>query len=148
MDTAEKTLIFEMEGSHYALPLGAVREVIRSVTISASATSTEVEGYINLRGQVLPVVDIRHQLGLPASSNHPSHRLVMIDHGDSPIVIRSNSMPRISELACHRAPHGHSFIVGVGTEDSNVVELLNIDRICQSLHSDSFVVSGGRGGHD
>jgi purine-binding chemotaxis protein CheW len=61
----ERQLIaFSLHGEQYALPIAAVREIVRYTPPQATATARGlVQGMINLRGRGLPVVDLSTRLG-------------------------------------------------------------------------------------
>jgi len=60
----ERQLIaFSLHGEHYALPIASVREIIRYTPPRATATARgSIQGMINLRGRLLPVVDLSSRL--------------------------------------------------------------------------------------
>lgn len=66
-DLAGKYLSLSLDREAYALPVGCVREIIRFQAITPVPQSpAHIKGVINLRGRVVPVVDLRTQFGLPA----------------------------------------------------------------------------------
>jgi purine-binding chemotaxis protein CheW len=62
---AERQLVvFSLHGERYGLPITAVREIIRYIPPSATATARGViQGMISLRGRTLPIVDLSSRLG-------------------------------------------------------------------------------------
>ena len=59
-----QVIAFSLHGEHYALPIAFVREIIRYTPPRATATAYGlIQGMINLRGRVLPVVDLSSRLG-------------------------------------------------------------------------------------
>jgi purine-binding chemotaxis protein CheW len=67
----EKYLTFTLAGETYGLPVLAVREIIRLCPITAVAgMPAHVRGVINLRGRVIPLIDLRVRFGLPAAADH------------------------------------------------------------------------------
>jgi purine-binding chemotaxis protein CheW len=57
-------VMFSLHGEHYALPIGTVREIIRYTPPRVTAAARGlIQGLINLRGKVLPVVDLSSRLG-------------------------------------------------------------------------------------
>jgi purine-binding chemotaxis protein CheW len=66
----DRILLFVMDGQHYGLPLDAVQEIQQIVAISEIPDDSGfVLGVINVRGSVVPVMDLGRMLGL-ASKEH------------------------------------------------------------------------------
>ena len=66
-----KYLTFALGRESYGVPVLAVREIIRLCPITPVATMPpHVRGVINLRGKVIPLVDLRLRFGLPAAEEH------------------------------------------------------------------------------
>jgi len=66
-----KYLTITLGRESYGIPVLKVREIIRICPITRVANMPpQVRGVINLRGKVLPVVDLRTRFGLPAGSDH------------------------------------------------------------------------------
>jgi purine-binding chemotaxis protein CheW len=76
-DSSEVTqlVVFRIEKSEYALPVGNVGEILRMVAIAPVPEAPDwLPGVINLRGRVIPVIDLRIRLGLrsvPVGVNTP-----------------------------------------------------------------------------
>ncbi len=69
--TAQQLVVFALQGEEYALPIEAVREVIRySPPRSVASGDPSLRGVINLRGSIVPVFDLRPalDLGKPADT--------------------------------------------------------------------------------
>ncbi|MGH2893691.1 MAG: chemotaxis protein CheW, partial [Solirubrobacteraceae bacterium] len=57
-------IVFSLHGEHYGLPIASVREIIRYTPPRVTATARGlIQGLINLRGRVLPVLDLSSRLG-------------------------------------------------------------------------------------
>jgi purine-binding chemotaxis protein CheW len=68
---AGKYLTFTLAGETYGIPVLAVREIIRLCPITPVANMPpHVRGVINLRGRVIPLIDLRVRFGLPATADH------------------------------------------------------------------------------
>lgn len=86
-----EVLIFEIGGRRYGLPASEVRELLRAVAISPLPTdSAPIEGVIDLRGVVVPVVDLRARLRLGPKTVEPSDHLIILETGKGrrPIALR------------------------------------------------------------
>ncbi len=65
MNATGHFLIFWLDGQRFALPVAAVQRVLRAVEVTPLPQSPElVLGIINVRGKVVPVVDLRRRCGL------------------------------------------------------------------------------------
>jgi purine-binding chemotaxis protein CheW len=75
-------VVFLLEKDRYALPLSAIREVVPAPEgyTRVPRAPPSVLGVINLRGRVVPVVDLRAFLGV-ASHGLPATRVVLLDRG-------------------------------------------------------------------
>jgi purine-binding chemotaxis protein CheW len=66
---AGKYLTFILDGGAYGIPILKVREIIRLLEITPIPRMPEyVRGVINLRGKIVPVIDLRMKFGLPNTS--------------------------------------------------------------------------------
>lgn len=58
--------VFRLEGQRYGLPLSQIDRVIRAVELTSLPKAPSIVlGVVNVNGQVLPVLDIRHRFHLP-----------------------------------------------------------------------------------
>ena len=71
-------VVFELNEHRYALPLTDVREVLAlPAIVPLPKAPTIVEGVVNIRGVVVPVMDIRARFRLPARPPHPADHLLV-----------------------------------------------------------------------
>lgn len=90
-------LIFEVGRHRYGLPAGDVQELLRAVALTPLPRAPSlVEGVINLRGKVIPVLDIRARFHLPARPVEPGDHLVVVRTGGRLAALR---VDRALELA-------------------------------------------------
>jgi purine-binding chemotaxis protein CheW len=74
----QQILAFEIGGQRFAVALGDVREIVRAVQLSRLPKAPAiVEGVFNLRGTLVPVLDIRARFGLQAKAIEPADSLVV-----------------------------------------------------------------------
>jgi purine-binding chemotaxis protein CheW len=63
-EVERQVVVFSLSGEYYGLPITAVREIIRYVEPSATATARgAIRGMIVLRGRTLPIADLASRLG-------------------------------------------------------------------------------------
>jgi purine-binding chemotaxis protein CheW len=73
-----EVLLFTLEGQRYALSTRDVRELVRAVRLTPLPRAPSVvEGLLNLRGELLPVLDMRRRFRLPVRPLSSSDHLVV-----------------------------------------------------------------------
>src|SRR5882672_6593162 len=78
----QEILLFEIGGERYGLPSVDVRELVRAVTIVPLPRAPAiVEGLINLRGRIVPVLDVRSRFRVPAKPLEPSDHFIIASVG-------------------------------------------------------------------
>lgn len=84
-------LVFEVSGRRYGLRAADVVEVARAVEVaSLPAAPAIVEGLIDARGRLVPVLDIRARFGLPPRPVVPSDHLVIVRAGSRTVAVRAD----------------------------------------------------------
>jgi purine-binding chemotaxis protein CheW len=78
-DDEEQLVVFRVMAEEYAVPIESVQEIVRvpDELIHVPNTPDFVEGVVNLRGAVLPVLDQRRRFGLPAAERNDGQRIVV-----------------------------------------------------------------------
>ncbi|PTL83513.1 chemotaxis protein CheW [Vitiosangium sp. GDMCC 1.1324] len=87
--TAREVLLFSLEGQRYALPVEDVRELVRAVRLTPLPRAPAVvEGLLDLRGELLPVLDMRRRFRLPARPLSSEDHLVVAQAGPRRVALR------------------------------------------------------------
>ena len=147
-DKEGKYLTFALGAEEYGLEICKVREIIGYMAITAiPQTPLHVKGVINLRGQVIPVVDIRTLFGMEAkdvteetcivvveiSQKHRTFSTgVIVDHVSEVLDIKGEQIEEAPQLG---AAVNTDFILGMGKINDSVKILLDIDKVldCSGL---------------
>jgi purine-binding chemotaxis protein CheW len=137
-----KYLTFKLGSEEYGLELLRVREIIALVDITPVPLAPDyVRGVMNLRGRVIPVIDLRRRFGMQPSEDHERKCIIVCDveRNDQPIVM-SILVDAVSEVLhigaadIEAAPTfglgvETSFINGIAKAKSGVKILLDIDLV-------------------
>jgi purine-binding chemotaxis protein CheW len=76
-------VLFDLASEHYAVSSQSVREIIRMQSITrVPGASAFVEGVTNLRGRIVPVLDLRKRLALPVGGESKEMRIVVVEAGN------------------------------------------------------------------
>ena len=77
--TEKQLVIFDLDGESYGVDIANVREIIQMQTITRMPASVSfIEGIINLRGVVIPVVDLRKRFGLESTEHNKETRIMVV----------------------------------------------------------------------
>lgn len=92
-------LVFEASGQRYGIAAADVRELVRAVTIVPLPHAPAIiEGIINVRGQIVPVLDIRTRFRLPSSPLSLTDHFVVAQAGDRTVALRADRAVDIARL--------------------------------------------------
>ncbi|MHB8156726.1 MAG: chemotaxis protein CheW [Desulfocucumaceae bacterium] len=82
MNSEEQLVIFQLNEQKYALPIQETQEIIRMSNITrVPNTKHYVEGIINLRGSIVPVINLNKRLNLPVSEYGEDTRIIVVENG-------------------------------------------------------------------
>ncbi|MBN1556292.1 MAG: purine-binding chemotaxis protein CheW [Phycisphaerae bacterium] len=148
-DVSGKYLTFCLDDEEFGLEILKVREIIGLMPItSVPQTPSYVEGVINLRGKVIPVLDLRLKFGIPGAERTEETCIIVVQVGAmeiGAIVDRVSEVRDIYADDIDPPPNfgmnvDSDFIIGMGKSDGGkVTMLLDIDRV---LSGDSSMLMG------
>ena len=82
-------LQFSIESQQYAISVGDVVEIVCAVAITRlPAAPSIVEGVVDVRGRIVPVLDMRARFRLPAREVDPSEHFILADAGSRRVAMR------------------------------------------------------------
>lgn len=95
----DQIVVFTLDELLYALPLPAVVKVIHAIEIRHLPKAPEIiAGIINVKGQIIPVADIRKRFGLAVHEIDPDDRLIIADTGKREVAIQVDTVTGIKDL--------------------------------------------------
>jgi purine-binding chemotaxis protein CheW len=137
-----KYLTFNLGREGYGIPIGKVKSIIGYMDItSVPRTPPHVKGVINLRGQVISVMDLRSKLAMDLAEKTDETCIIVVETQQGSrtintglIVDKVSEVPQIPEDAIEDAPAFGSqvdtqFILGMAKVNNTVKILLDIDKI-------------------
>ena len=142
VDKEGKYLTFALANEEYGLEILKVREIIGYMEVTAvPQTPHYVRGVINLRGQVIPVVDLRAKFGMEttdvteetciivveiARGDETFSTGIVVDHVQEVLDIEGQSIEETPEFG---AAVNTDFVLGMGKIGDSVKILLDIDKV-------------------
>ena len=147
-----KYLAFALGKEEYALEILKVREIVGMLEISPVPRMPKfIRGVVNLRGRVIPVVDLRVKLGMPMAEQDPRTCIIVVDVGaaetgivvDKVWEVLNISTDDVEEPSSLSASADAGFILGLAKTGQRITILLDIARI---LGEADLVALGDLGG--
>jgi purine-binding chemotaxis protein CheW len=143
-DREGKYLTFKLGAEVYGLEILKVREIMGLMAITAvPRTPPFVRGVINLRGKVIPVVDLRTKFGMDAVEDTEETCIIVVDVGALGMGITVDAVSEVIEIAgcdIEDAPTfgkgvNTDFILGMGKANKKVTMLLDIRQVLTNEES-------------
>jgi len=134
----KQLVVFELAKELFGVDIGAVESIIKMQTITRVPLSPEfVEGVINLRGKVLPVIDLRLRFGLPAIELTKSNRIMVVSIDGSEVgmivdgvsEVLSTTDGDVEPPPAMASTVNSTCIVGIAKIDARLVILLDLKKI-------------------
>lgn len=138
-------LTFKLADEVFALDVAKVREILELTNITkVPQTPDFMRGVINLRGSVVPVIDMRLKFGMSATEQTVNTCIIVVEitmDGDTTVLgALADSVQEVVEMepeGIEPAPHigtklDTDFIKGMGKVDSRFVMILDIDKVFSS----------------
>jgi len=138
-----KYLTFKLADEEYGLEILKVQEIIQMQTVTRVPRTPEyVRGVINLRGKVIPVIELRKKFGFPSFEDTEKTCIIVVQiaASESNYVVMGIIIDEVREVLDIKAENieetpsfGSSintdFILGMGKMNGNVKILLDIDKV-------------------
>jgi purine-binding chemotaxis protein CheW len=136
------------------LPISAVREIVRVPQITAVPNAPDyIEGVINLRGQIIPVMDLRKRFRTESAESGKKSRIVVVELEERFIGLIVSSASEVLRIPPSEIEDPHNvfregeidYITGVGKLKGRLVIMLDLKKI---LRQGELQILGGAAAQD
>jgi purine-binding chemotaxis protein CheW len=123
----------------YAVPILTIQEIIKPIEWTrVPQTTPYVLGVFNLRGSVIPLIDLRTKFGLGAKNHNDETRFFVLKQGDEVagfVIDRLTAAIRIKKSDIGPAPDTvdaeESMIDGVGKQEGRILTILKVNKLLE-----------------
>ena len=131
-------VVFDLNEEVYGVDISAVREIIRMQEITRVPRAPEfIEGVINLRGKVIPVVDLRKRFSMPGPERTEEHRIVVVDVDGQDIGMVVDAVTEVSRVPSNSieppssviTTNDSAYLTGIVKTDDKLIILLDIAKV-------------------
>lgn len=135
-------LLFELADARLAIPAACVIEVVRAVAIDPLPEAPAVvSGVINMRGLVMPVIDMRKRFGLPARAAMPEDYFIAVNSGPHRVALHVDRPLDLEQVtptpfeALVDVPASYAYVSGVVPTLDGVLLICDLPRFLSSADS-------------
>lgn len=132
----ERAVVFELGSQRYGIPIEQVNEIQQIVAFSdVPADGLGVVGMVNLRGEVVPAIDVRRLIGMEDRAYTLETPMIIVrsdEHLVALIVDHVEDVVELPEGCLQAASPMHALsskMIGVARLDDGLVYLLDVDRM-------------------
>lgn len=128
---------FRLGDEEFAVNVGQVQEIVRLTTITAVPRSPDfVEGVINLRGRIVPVIDLAKRFGMPGRARSKVTRIIITEVEGRTVGMLVDAVNEVLRLdavaidsACEVLRHHVSadYITGIGKLEGRLLIMLDLN---------------------
>lgn len=147
-DVIMHLVAFRLNNEEFAVPILDVREIIRTEQVTPVPHAPSfVEGVINLRGQIIPVIDLRKRFNLAAKTADEDTRVMVIELGTQVVGLIVDSVSEVTRIPSDTvAPPpplvaggiGAEYIKGISHHDKRMTILVDMHKVFKNGEVDSL----------
>lgn len=139
-DGEEQLVAFQLAGEIYGINISLIHEIIRMREIThIPRTTKEIEGVINLRGKIVPILDLRSRLGMSPGERTSDTRIIVVEIAHCTVGMIVDGVTGVLSLSEDSVEPPSKlvsdletdFIRGVGKLNGQLVILLNMQNVIQ-----------------
>lgn len=136
---------FEVGSNTFGINVMKVREIIQPLPITPIPNAhPHVDGIIQLRGEVLPVIDMRKVLNVETDSRHPEEKYIVTEFNKQKVVFRVDGVSQIHRISWEQIEKpselyqsDHSNVIGVIKHQDTMILILDFEKIVLDINPDS-----------
>jgi purine-binding chemotaxis protein CheW len=153
---AGKYLTFKLGQEGYGLGILKVQEIIGMMPVTHVPRLPEfIRGVVNLRGKVIPVIDLRLKFGLPSHENTERTCIIVVQvcraEGNVTMGIIVDEVSEVLDIKLEQIEAAPSFgsavntefILGMGKVGEKVIMLLDVDRVLTGTEMNAIAIQAG-----
>lgn len=142
----ERFLLFSIGTEDFAIPLLKVREVIAFTAVTPIPNMpSHFKGVINLRGQVISIIDLRSKIGVRNTSADQETTIIILDSGEKNLGVIVGSIRSVLSLSLSEISPppevtqvSQQFVSGIAKAGDSLILLLSVPKITGSEKNVEF----------
>lgn len=138
MSNNKEYVVFKLNNEFYALGIKNVENIEKTLEITRVPYAEKyVVGVVNLRGNIIPVIDLRMRFSLPQKDNDEETRIIIVNVGETKVgmmVDESSEVIKLDDEDIDPAPaisgkNTENYIREIGKSDGRIIMLVDLQKI-------------------
>jgi len=137
-ENLKKFLVFRLDNEEYGIDIqkiSTINEMKNKIT-RVPHTASYIKGVINLRGDIIPIIDMRLKLSIPEAEYTPETRVIIVKIDEITvgfIVDEVNEVVEFDEdsienISCLNDSLKQDYLLGVGKIDQRIIMLIDLEK--------------------
>ena len=132
-------VVFKIGDEEFGVEINQVREIVKLVSITRMPKAPVfIEGVVNLRGQIITVIDLAKRLDLPSTGRTDSTRIMVVEVGDDTVGMIVDSVSEVLRLSADNIEDTpalietevhEQYLRGVGKSEDRLLILLDLNEV-------------------
>ena len=132
-------LVFHLGGKDFGAEINQIKEIVAMTGITRMPQAAPfIEGVTNLRGQIIPVVDLTKKFGLPSKERDENTHIVVVEVGEDTVGIMVDTAPEVLRLSkaniespppLTEAKIDVEYVKGIGKLKNRLFILLDLNKV-------------------
>jgi len=136
-----QVVVFHLKNVEFAIDIQQLREVLKYVHITRLPGTTDfIEGVINLRGEVIPVIDLGKRFGTGDSAIDAKTRIIIVEIGGQLLGLVVDQVSEVMHFSAEQIQDppkgmigaGSEYIRGIGKKEHRLIIILAPDQVITS----------------
>jgi two-component system, chemotaxis family, chemotaxis protein CheV len=148
----QEIIEFGVANSKFGISVIKVREIINPLPVVAIPNShTSIEGIIEIRGEIMPVVNIAKVLGYPESTQPQMDKYIVTEFNKQKMVLHVHGVDKIHRISREEIEEpsnlyqgSDSQIIGVIRKENDMILFLDFEKILVDINLSDRIPSRGR----
>ena len=137
LSTEEQMVVFRLNSESYAIDIFRVNEIIKLREITpVPQTEPHIRGLVNLRGNTIPVIDLRARFLLPTQDDTDATRIIVVESEQGNLGLVVDEVNEVMTLQPEQVEATPSLVAsteteyvrGVAKQDDRLITLLDLDK--------------------
>lgn len=139
VDNTIQVIVFNLGEERYGVEISQIKEIILLTQVTQIPNVPDfVEGVLNLRGQIVAIINLRKKLGKEPKKNDENTRIIVIEYGNSTIGMMVDSVSEVKYLSSKNIEEiprflalkdDSKFLKGIGKLEDGLLTLMDLKEL-------------------